>query len=936
MKKFYTIVLIIFIFNICNIPDNKAEQLTSSPIWLKNESAFTQLDQNEQFYFVKRYEDRQNNMFVIGFAVYSFSPAENTVKVWAYDQKRRDFVNIKTMYYAPDRLEEIYAAVLSKQKSLPVSLSNTQLFYLYVWSSSSSSYSNSYGNMFILPKNVFLHRENRLYFYKHELDTMRLSIIHKKTNQFHYCPYLCRAVFFDQQGYGFIQSYEQTGECEKNPLKPIDLTKQRMVTDIKAHLFTNERKEVKFNSTWKINKDFLNKLNDDEKLYFVKCSQVCNDSSFILGFVIYSYSSISKQWRIWQYNNNSQQFEIYKILNKPYWVNKCHREINEVVLMKNFSIKRVSKLIPDEKLFKIKIWSSSKKLNCGVFSDTFVIPLPENIITKDSGVVSRLYFNKNELNSMQLVNVQQQKYYLRMNNLCHNIFSDEHGYACFQYKDYNEKCVAIQKKSNATYQSRSQVKKQRVRWYQTKPNIDTFDNKEYHLFDNYGYVHLNAYFYKNNNYIEPHHNYFITNISNKDIVYSPISCNEQFCSFYKRNDKGYFSCLWIVNNTRIYPVGILNEDWYSKTLFLDINLLKRSVDNDLLSTFHSLSDFFKKYHLLSLQQRAIFRKLACEKSSSCLSDFQVFDKKQYADMTDKLNNIQLKIKPEIIQLDNGWQLEKKNDRIWIAQKKNTAFLHQIKPPLKKAYNRVRLEKDGKGKIVDYYIIDVHDEFVHHNYDQIAYQATKKVQIKPDNIQIQSDSRKTTPSKIKPSQTKTPQVTQIKKPVDKIWIIFDDYVDNSGYLARRFKQFKQSYYVKKLFNSCEVSRFDLIQGVTIKRRPSHFKIWNNSQFFKVAEIQSLLDLAPHSFEEKNTKWELHLFLARNTRGIGYEGIEEKLYRKLKNLNVKTIIVWEFCDYKPAEITMYKKLFSDVSSQNRFNYQHFLVTDDYSIISIPFYK
>ena len=925
-----------------------AEKLSYSPIWLKNQSAFTQLDQNEQFYFVKRFESTKNNMLVIGFEVYSFSPSDNAIKVWAFDQERLDFINIDTIYYASDRLQELYAAVLSNHKSLSAPLSNSQLYYLYVWSNSSSCYSNSYGNVFLLPKNVFLHNENRLYFYKNELDTMRLSIIHQKTNQFTYCPNVCRTVYFDQQGYAYIQSLEQKDNCEKNPSKPLNLMNRKINSDKKPPVHINESSNERFKSIWNINTNFLNKLNDDEKLYFVKCSEECNESSFTIGFVVYSYSSISNYWRIWQYDNSLKQFEVYKTLTTSYWVNKCNNEINSVVLMKNFLEKRISKLIPNEKLFKIKIWSLSEKIHCGIFTNSFLVPLPKSILSEKTGTVSRLFFNKNELNSMQLVNIQHQKYYSRMDNICNTAFSDVKGSACFQYKYYNDNCVSLKKKAIAIDQKQAQVKKQKVRWLKTRPIIDYFNNKQYHYFKNYGYVHLNASFYKNNKYIKANHFYFITNISNQDIVYSPISCDEHLCSFYKRKNKGYISCLWINDDNKIYPVGVLDEDWYTKTLFLDTERLKRSVDNDLVSTFQSLSDFFNKYQQLSLQQRTYLKNQVCDNRASCFRELQFFDQQNYADITKRMNSFRLRIKPEIIKFDNGWQLKKETDQIWIALKKNSMISHNIIFPSKNEYKRVRLEKDGKGQIVDYYyVIDIHDEFD----APVAYQIPKKVQIKPEqiqtqphettrvktkseNIQIQKQAYRTVTSKEIISKNKEPYVSQTKEGSNKIWVIFDDYVDNSGYIAWRFKKFKQSNYVKKLFNLCEISRYDLIQGLTIKRRPPDFKIWNNSQFNKVAEMNSLLYLSPHSLGEKNTNWELHLFLARNTRGIGYDDIKDKLYYKLKNLNVKTIIVWEFCDFKPDEITMYEKLFSEISSQNRFNYHHSFIIDDYSKITIPF--
>jgi len=968
MKQFFMLFIINIIFHIYIIPDIKAEQLCYSPIWLKNQSAFTQLEQNEQFYFIKRYEIKQNNMFVIGFAIYSFSPTENALKVWAYDQEQLDFINIDTIYYGADRLQEINAAVLSRHKPIPVELSHSQLFYIYIWSHSFNCYSNAYGNMFILPKNVYLHKENRLYFYKTELDTMRLSIIHNKTSQFTYCPNVCRAVFFDQQGYGYIQSTEQNDQCEKNPFKPVVFTDQSKKTKLEP-AYTDKSKSAKY-SVWNFNKHFLNQLYDDEKLYFVKCSEECNESSFILGYVIYSYSAMSNQWRIWQYNKNTQQFEIYETIQDTAGVNKCHREINSVVLMKQYSRKRVSKLISNEKLFKINIWTLTKEIYCEIFKDTFLLPLPQSILAKEKGSVSRLYFKKNELSNIQLANVQHHQYYTKMKNICKIVTSDENGYACFQYKYDNENCVSLKRKEMTAVQRKPQIKGQKYRWYERIPRVDHFDNKEYLFFNNYGYVHLNASFYKNIHFIEPLQNYFITNISNQDIVYSPINCGEQLCSFYKRNRQNDFiSCLWVINNNKIYPVGILKQDWYTKTMYLDANHLKRSLDADLQNTFQSLSVFFKQYQNLSLQQREYFRKLVCENNASCFSDFRAFDNKQYTQIAKRLNSIHLRIKPNTIQLDNKWLLKKKMDQIWIAQKKGTTIFHTIKPPSKKEFRRVRLAKDEKGQIIGYYyVIDVHDEFedqidsqapdkfpkkfeyiptqpYHHQSTtsktikkhidkQADYHTPEKVQIKPKHIQTQRHSRKSTITNQSPlSQTKV-AVEETEEASEKIWVIFDDYVDNSGYLSVNFKQFKQSKYIKNMFDSCKVYRFDLIQGLTIKRRPSDFKIWNNSQFHKVAEIQSLLELSPHSLEERDTKWELHLFLARNTRGVGYDGIENKLINKLKKLNVKTIIVWEFCDYKPAEITMYKKLFSDISLPNRFKFRHFIVSNDYRNIKIPF--
>lgn len=167
-----------------------------------------------------------------------------------------------------------------------------------------------------------------------------------------------------------------------------------------------------------------------------------------------------------------------------------------------------------------------------------------------------------------------------------------------------------------------------------------------------------------------------------------------------------------------------------------------------------------------------------------------------------------------------------------------------------------------------------------------------------------------------------EIKENQKSTTGAWFVVDDYFDASPLkLSQRLQEFKDS----KHFNfavqnkgGLQAFRMDAIRGANIDKISSAMDSKRSSHYRHVGEIATLLKAAPHNTEYKNYTWELNLFLNRMTSGNVDDQTIAAIEKKLKEMNVSIIRVWEFSNTKPGERTIYQKMFNRFSDDFQVEY------------------
>ena len=627
------------------------------------------------------------------------------------------------------------------------------------------------------------------------------------------------------------------------------------------------------NSTppWLQSEKIFSTLPEDEQFYMLKCSEKLDNKFFKMGFVIYSYSKKSSIWRIWAYNKMNQDFSIIESYSKPTDISKFNQVIPGLVFQKKFRNKRLIKkgMINDRNMFWVKVRYYDMKQYHLLHSKQLIVTSTQSLQDQ------RVSLHKSELLSMQMVAYHPKTHVL---NQPESIKSkrtafDQYGYAHLD--------VFSDSKENRTNKRKKRKTLPDAKLLFQPPSRIIYQNSYYYFFEQYGYVKLNAFFntvdlvYKANKIL------FIVNIIDNQLVYSPVFGKNNRCYFFC-DERAVISCLWEKSGLEIAPLGNLiplNDSFFSKkkTEFSFKPYPKSTKQYD--STEQMVLDWLNviKYFNISEneeQEYLLFKlcgkNMRCKASVETLSD--LYQKNLIFPKTTDSSKLQFPIKIS----NSQWMIKKHHKEYFIGSQSTKNKRLKVSPPIAKIKKETITAND-------------------HNLKKTYF----KIPICPTSSYY---------------YVLQPEV-QLKK-----WMIFDDFIEVNGRYSILLRKFKHSHRLKKeILNNNPFKRLDLVQGLSVKKLRPDYKFYHSSHP-RVSELEVLERLEDHEEKNHSAHWALHLFLAENTRGFHYEVITDKIAKRLAQLKVKSIHVWEFCDNQQHEQTPNDKLFSIMSRQQGFRYTY----------------
>jgi len=649
---------------------------------------------------------------------------------------------------------------------------------------------------------------------------------------------------------------------------------------------------------------------EDIKLHVCDQKRI-NDNIYCLNFIVSFWD---------KFGDNKLHLYVYDLKNLDF---------KELTTIENYILKYRCERIEDEKKCKLYIWKKPNSI-CE-FDNSFDFGITTEYSSAAGSKSSDL--KKLRLNKVNKYNSFQKN---RDKHACDYSFFDSNGYAYIQYHfGDNSLCDPSPSKPNLTMirgrrhnatiasrgRSANRGRNDSVINDSRTPQHDdndimktiTYNNKLYNLVDNYGYVNFNTTFLLRENWDKNKFQNMINILNGKIVEYSPIDCLDRECRVSLSSNN-----LAIILDSNDTPVFYLsNQNNVSKLYRISLIIKKIGDMLKLQKESQQIFNLMEKDDQLLLNK--LFKKQSAGPFEFYSKQFSIPDPKKFGD---KFNYITGKnkldhsfmINPEVIlsKYSHSW-------KTWILHnsKTNSSSRFKIDTPKKKT-TPPKNEPNCWGERTKFYKTKIHGT------KKFAYQ------ILSPNI----------------SKKKFHFLESYKPSFENerigLWIILDDFMDLNGNIARKLHKFKISKKFQKIINNAirmktHPFRLDLIQGNTIKRMDNPSLIINNSTYSKISEIESLKLLEDHNYDEESYQWELHLILSEKTSGMPDKNILNDIRKKLKELKVRRIALWEFCDGNIGYVTINDLIFSDeINSDKQFSFQYKKFNNEnFKEVKIPYY-
>ena len=641
-------------------------------------------------------------------------------------------------------------------------------------------------------------------------------------------------------------------------------------------------------------------LNKNEQFYFIKFKEKIDQKSnlYIMAFLVYSFSPSQNKWTVWDYNSKIRDFQqIRSITNiKPSTIinlnyTKASRKYD------NYDI---------NKMYKVFIKSKTAVHLSDFKGDT------KNTLVYPKNYTKKIYFTVNELSSQRLINYnpkdkRQNRRHSIMEGAVPAVYFDSTGYGIFTYNKTQRK--EIEKKVFPPDISNPKISKP-VKKIEILPDKQiTRNGSEYTYFRNFGYVHMNSFCFHSEK-VSPHQDYIVTTIISKRIIYSPVTVVREVFYFYTPYKYNVIHYLWLLSDNHLQPLGniIYNINQLSYEFKQNNRVLLKNLSINARSILLKWDEAIKSYSHSPLQEKEIIREYLCKSNPTINSIFDNFIKFQQDINQNLLTDISTHVNSSFIQLSSQSAFQKiKGKWFFIININSYSQPEQIAiPKIRDTMRPFELVINDDGDKDLYSRILLYNNLFYDNVPKWHYQ---KMQQKQQSIST-----------------------------NKLWIILDDYVDPEHLIAKRLFDFKKSYRIYQiLFNNANLSRIDLIKGSTAIKKPLFDRSILDSSDTRFSEIMALSDLEKHSAQHMNDPWELHLFLARKTSSFHPDTVY-KIANRLNKMNVKQLVVWEFCDYKSIEETLYYQLFEQISNKMNINfiYKQIISKNDFYSIKMKGYE
>jgi len=586
---------------------------------------------------------------------------------------------------------------------------------------------------------------------------------------------------------------------------------------------------------------------------------------------------------VYTYDDNSQ---------KKFW--KYHPDKKEFTSL--FHEKPTEKCA--EGIYKFYIWSNTSIKNV---EKRELLDQKYSVLSEESIKDGHNYIEPSRLNNMRLAKESVGSVFIEINVLDRYVYFDSEGYAYVQYCPKKKPCVTgipdkpeIQRKQGNKL---SIVRKNNLPKL-FAPTV-TIESISYFFIYGYGYVKYNEFFTKNNSIIPSDSNYHIMRFISQGNVFeeSPIQCESNKCKCSLPENKS-FSIKVIVqvdsSTKEITPVAILNDNnllkqlkKYSKPSRQEINYY--NVINGFIKDYDDLNENSKKEFLFFIgnpQPPIIFPSIP---------------------------NI-----PKTLILDEAKGISFCTDTQDICFHKSDIVLNQ------KASEKMNIYTGTYSNQWD---------------DQFKYYRTPILYTQ--EYIFQSIENKLFKKYIcKSSENKFCYKAEMDKRKFGFWLIIDDFKDYENRFLKILHNFKVSErFYKILLNAHNNKKYriDRIQGYRIEQIFDIRNILNNSTFPNVSDLEALIDLDDHQISPYNA-WELHFILGRNTSKRTSQETKNQIIKRLDDLNVKRIVLWEFSDTRTSEKTIYNQTFEDIQQIKKWKYKYNFITDknEFNKISIPLYQ
>jgi len=192
------------------------------PVWLGHEKAFTNLPDDEQFYFLKCQVQDNGIVYKIGFVVYSFSKNASRWRIWKYDANMKNFLVLNEKndsHTVRDYLRVVPPLVIQKNyrnKRLITKkiITPKDLFWITIHFIDQKQYQRINHNNLILVSGKSLQKKSQqLYIDKHELIDIQLAVFNN-TNVIMRPDQMSIKRLFDSSGYMIFQYLSPTTETQ--------------------------------------------------------------------------------------------------------------------------------------------------------------------------------------------------------------------------------------------------------------------------------------------------------------------------------------------------------------------------------------------------------------------------------------------------------------------------------------------------------------------------------------------------------------------------------------------------------------------------------------------------------------------------------------------------------------------------------------------------
>jgi len=637
----------------------------------------------------------------------------------------------------------------------------------------------------------------------------------------------------------------------------------------------------------------FSQLERDEQFYFIKFKEKIYDTNqYLIAFIVYSFSPSQKKWTVWDYNPNNKDFQ--KIKRNQVFKHSTIINLNYTNGSRRYDHYDINKM------YHVFIQS-----NTAVHSSDFQGET-KNILISPPNAPDKRYFKREELNSLRLINYNQKtgRHSLKEGAET-SVYFDSSGYGVFGFNKTQPKKIETALEPPEIPKLKPDINEKKIEVLPDK-QITRYGNA-YLYFKNFGYVHLNAICFHSKS-ITPLQKYIVTTITPNNIIYSPVKAAQEVFYFYTPSKDNVIHYLWCQSENSLQPIGTIYYNSESLSFKFEQNrrLLQKNLSLNARSTLLKWDEAINAYNQSTFQEKEMIKAYLCKTDSSINSVFNQFILFQQNNNQHLLTDISTYVNSSQIKVNSQFTLHK-NQENWFLN--NNFYSEQRLIPIKISTNL-----DNTMQLFELVINDDGDKAL---YCRTLLYNTK-FHFKNPEWHYQKMRQKTVST-------------------NKLWVIMDDYVDPDHFMAKRLFEFKKSYRIKQiLFKNSNILRFDLIKGSTIFRKELTHPSILDSTDTRFSEIMALSNLEEHTALHMNNSWELHLFLARKTNALHPDTVTN-ISHKLKEMNVKKIVLWEFFDFKPNEKTVYNQLFEQVSNKMKidFIYKKICSINDFYTIKMKGY-